>query len=378
MQPHVDVAGLLDPIAGDAPAGLDPRADISPASHYFRLRDARADARAAERQTDSDSTRPSGAENWQLVREHSLSILGTVGKDIEVAAWLTEALVRLDGIDGLAGGVWLMAGLVERYWDGGLHPLPDEDGIEGRVSPLAGLNGIGSDGTLMQPLRKLVLFNRADGVPVTVWRFEQAEEVEGIGDAARKKQRLAAGALPFRTLEEEARSFGAGQLGAVGRGARRALKGWQALAGLLDRLAGSASPPTSRVAGVLEKVLRVAERYAPAQSAEAAEETGAAAEPEAAVPAADGDDAAPDVAPGAARPQPAAPLPPSRDDMLASLARIAEFFRVHEPHSPLSYTLDEAVRRGRMSWPELLGEVVPDPQARAVILSQLGIRPEPG
>ena len=370
MQQRMEVAALLDAIGDDAAAGDDPRADISPASHYFRLRDARADARAAERQTDSDSTRPGGAENWQLVREHASSILGEVGKDIEVAAWLTEALVRLDGINGLADGVWLMAGLVERYWDAGLFPLPDEDGLEGRISPLAGLNGIGADGTLMQPLRKLTLFARADGVPVTVWRFEQAEEVEGIGDAARKKQRLAAGALPIRTLEEEARTFGAAHLGEVGQGARRALKGWQALGVLLDRLAGSASPPTSRVAGVLEKILRVAERYAPAQSAEAA-----APEPdteaETTEPVPEGDEAA-----GAGRRErPAAPPRPTRDEMLAGLAAIAEFFRVHEPHSPLSYTLDEAVRRGRLSWPELLGEVVPDPAARAVILSQLGIRP---
>ncbi len=310
-------------------------------------------------------------ENWQLVREHASSILGHVGKDIEVAAWLTEALVRLDGINGLADGAWLMAGLVERYWDQGLYPLPDEDGLEGRTSPLAGLNGIGADGTLMQPLRKLTLFARADGTPVTVWRFEQAEEVEGIGDAARKKQRLAAGALPFRTLEEEARTFGASHLGEVGQGARRALKGWQALAGLLDRLAGSASPPTSRVAGVLEKILRVAERYAPAQSAEAAPEPEAVAEPEAAN--GEADRAGP-----ARQEQPAVRLQPTRDEMLLSLAGIAEFFRVHEPHSPLSYTLDEAVRRGRLSWPELLGEVVPDPDARAVILSQLGIRPVGG
>ena len=372
MQQRMEVASLLEAIGDDAAAGDDPRADISPASHYFRLRDARADARAAERQTDSDSTRPGGAENWQLVREHASSILGQVGKDIEVAAWLAEALVRLDGINGLADGVWLMAGLVERYWDGGLFPLPDEDGLEGRISPLAGLNGIGADGTLMQPLRKLTLFVRGDGTPVTVWRFEQAEEVEGIGDAARKKQRLAAGALPFRTLEEEARTFGAAHLGEVGQGARRALKGWQALGVLLDRLAGSASPPTSRVAGVLEKILRVAERYAPAQSAEAAPppldaEAATGPEPQ------DGDEAA-----GAApRERPAMRLQPTRDEMLAGLAAIAEFFRVHEPHSPLSYTLDEAVRRARLSWPELLGEVVPDPEARAVILSQLGIRPPP-
>jgi carbamoyltransferase len=56
--------------------------------------------------------------------------------------------------------------------------------------------------------------------------------------------------------------------------------------------------------------------------------------------------------------------------------RVAEFFRRTEPHSPLSYTLEEAVRRGRMTLAELLAEVMPDEEARHAMLSRLGIRPE--
>ncbi len=67
----------------------------------------------------------------------------------------------------------------------------------------------------------------------------------------------------------------------------------------------------------------------------------------------------------------------SREDALRSLAAIAEFFRRTEPLSPLSYTLQEAVRRARMSWPELLAEIVPDMSLRAQILISLGIRPPP-
>ena len=63
--------------------------------------------------------------------------------------------------------------------------------------------------------------------------------------------------------------------------------------------------------------------------------------------------------------------------MLRDLARIAEWFRKTEPNSPLAYTLDDAVRRGRMSWPELLSELVGDASARNAILSSLGIRPPP-
>ena len=63
--------------------------------------------------------------------------------------------------------------------------------------------------------------------------------------------------------------------------------------------------------------------------------------------------------------------------MLRELGRIAEYFRRTEPHSPLAYTLEEAVRRGRLTWPELLEEVVPDGGVRSTILNMLGIRPPP-
>jgi type VI secretion system protein ImpA len=61
--------------------------------------------------------------------------------------------------------------------------------------------------------------------------------------------------------------------------------------------------------------------------------------------------------------------------MLRELIRIADYFRRTEPQSPLAYTLDDAVRRGRMSWPELLAELVTDDSTRNAMLTSLGIRP---
>ncbi|MGH7104547.1 MAG: type VI secretion system protein TssA, partial [Acetobacteraceae bacterium] len=67
----------------------------------------------------------------------------------------------------------------------------------------------------------------------------------------------------------------------------------------------------------------------------------------------------------------------TREGMLTQLARIADFFRRTEPHSPLAYTLEEAVRRGRLPWPDLLAELVPEANVRNAILSSLGIKPPP-
>jgi type VI secretion system protein ImpA len=61
--------------------------------------------------------------------------------------------------------------------------------------------------------------------------------------------------------------------------------------------------------------------------------------------------------------------------MLQEISRLAAQFRIAEPHSPLSYTLDDAVRRARLGLPELLKEMMPDLQARSAILSGLGIKP---
>jgi type VI secretion system protein ImpA len=368
-----DLAALLAPIPGDAPAGENLRDDATPESLYYRLRDARAEARAAERLQDAPNPE-TGAfdasaappQQWRIIRELSHEALLTRSKDLEIAAWLTEALLRSDGLVGLDAGCRLMTGLVETYWDG-LFPQPDEDGIATRVAPIAGLNGEGRDGTLTQPIRKLPLFERPSGEAFRYWQYEQSFEVAGIADAARRQQRIDAGVLPIETVDAEAaaaeklaRETGKDGFAALRRRAADAAAAWQALGQALDSRAGADAPATSQVRELLEKLRAVTERFAPGE-----EEAVSVAEPTAAPGA-----------PAAATAAAAAGVS-SREDALRTLAQLADYFRRTEPHSPLAYTLQEAVRRARMTWPELLEEIVPDAAARSAILSSLGIRPPP-
>jgi type VI secretion system protein ImpA len=212
-------------------------------------------------------------------------------------------------------------------------------------------------------LRKLVLFLRPDGTSVPLWGFEESMRLRGDSDANRVKQRIAAGVVPFDDLEKDARVAGPALFAALRGDARGAMTAWQDMSAAFDAVAGADSPSTSRVRGVLEAILDVAKRYAPAEAD--------APEP----PPADAPAAADAGAPAAAAAVAAAtPALPTREDMLRELGRIADFFRRTEPHSPLSYTLDEAVRRGRLTLPELLEELVPDAGARGAILTQLGIK----
>ncbi len=357
----VDVQEILKLFAENSASGEDLRRDVTPQSLYFRLRDARSEARAEERLVDNDPSAEAGiSRHWKTVRDLALEALGTKSKDLEIAAWLTESLVRTEGLAGLAAGASVLAGLVRQFWDDGLFPLPDEDGMEGRVAPIAGLNGQGSDGTLMQPLRKLALFHRNNGNPLSFWQFDQAEEVASLGDAARKAQRLASGVPALADLEAEAQAAGRAELTALGADTVRALAAWQALEAALADKAGREAPPTRRIHDLLEKLRRIIERYVPIEPVEAR-----TAEPAPMIEAPE---------PAAASAEPALPATPSREELLDEISRISALFRTNEPNSPLSHTLDEAVRRARLSWPELLKEVMPDLPARTAVLSSLGIK----
>src|SRR5579872_5141426 len=228
-----DLEALLAPIPGDAPQGTDIREDFSAASPYNRLRDARSEARDAERGQDADDADARDpAPLWRTVRELAITTLAETTKDLEVAAWLTEALVRSHGLAGLSAGAQLMAGLAERYWDG-LFPLPDDYGMETRVAPVTGLNGRDGNGSLVQPLYKLVLFNRTDGTPFAYYQYRQSEQL-GTLEPERRQQRIEAGAIPLDELDRDARAAGQSWFATRLSEARSAHDAWQAMAAIMD------------------------------------------------------------------------------------------------------------------------------------------------
>ncbi len=361
-----DLETLLAPIPGDAPQGIDVREDFSAASPYNRLRDARSEARDAERGQDAgDTDTRDPGPLWRTVRELAMQALAETTKDLEVAAWMTEALVRGHGLAGFTAGAQAIAGLAERYWDG-VFPLPDEYGMETRVAPVTGLNGRDGNGSLIQPLYMTTLFRRPDGSAVAYYQYRQSEQLATL-DAERRQQRIDAGAIPLEDLEREARAAGARHFGDLLADARAARDAWQAMANIIDEKAGTDGPPTTAVRDLLSGIIEIVTRFAPADTA--GTEASAVGE-------AGGSGAAPGAG-GIGRIAVSAGQLASREDALRALGEIANFFRRSEPHSPLSYTLDEAVRRGRMTWPELLAEVVADTDTRNTILNTLGIRPPP-
>lgn len=337
---------------------------------YNRLRDARSEARDAEKMLDAGN--PDARDPlpfWRTVRDLGLKTITEAAKDLEVAAWVTEAYVRSHGLPGLTAGAKLIAGLAERYWDN-VYPLPDEYGVETRVAPVTGLNGRDGNGSLIQPLHKLTLFTRPDGTPIALYQFQASEQLATL-DAARKKQRIEAGTIPIEDLEKEARIQGPHAVAKLRTEAREALEAWETMATLLDEKASEAPPSTSQVRDLVRLIYEIANRYAPPEAAPApVEAEGNGADGGAVVATGGTGVTMPNVAVAQA-------AVVTREDALRALENIAAYFRKNEPLSPLAYTLDEAIRRSRMTWPDFLQEIVADPKSRADILNSLGIRPPP-
>ena len=363
-----NLEALLAPIPGDSPVGTDIREDFSAQSPYNRLRDARSEARDAEKLLDAgnaDAGDPTPL--WRTVRELAQKTLRETAKDLEVAAWLTEAMVRGYGLLGLAAGARTISGLVEKYWDT-VYPLASEEyGLEDRIAPVQGLNGQDGGGSLMQPLNKIPLFDRPDGSPIAYYQYQSSEQMTTL-DKARLEARIKAGGIVFNDLEKEAR-IQSRHLAIVRSDARAALRAWEGMAKILDEKAGQDSPSTSHVRDLLRALMTMANRYAPPEAAEPeapAESENDNAEQE------NADMGTTDAAP-VARATPGQIL--NREGALKQLEELSTWFRRTEPHSPLAYTLEEAVRRGRLTWPELLEELLTDKTVRDGLLVKLGIRP---
>ncbi len=157
----LDLKRLAAPIAGANPAGADLRAEAGPGSAYYRVKDARTAARAAERRESAGDADAPPAD-WRPVLQHGAEALAEKSKDLEIAAYLVEALVRLHGFAGLRDGFRLTRELIDAFWDG-LYPLPDEDGVETRLAPLTGLNGADAEGTLSGPILRVFITDGAAG-----------------------------------------------------------------------------------------------------------------------------------------------------------------------------------------------------------------------
>ncbi|WP_339802004.1 type VI secretion system protein TssA [uncultured Marinobacter sp.] len=376
IDPIHDFVPLLAPIAPDAPCGDDTREDASPQSPYFTLKDLRSQARALERQVFADDEVVQVTQWRQLANDIPLLLVERT-KDLEYVAWLIEALCREYGFAGLAEGFRLARELVETHWDD-LYPSPDEEGLATRMAPLNGLNGVDAEGTLIQPILSIPLFESDSGNRFAAWHAEQAAEVGRLEEGKARNRIKTGAASPDQILGAVAHTPVA-RLAATREAIQSAQLEYMALSDIMDRVMGGDPQPTTNIRSALDRCLSVLAHHAGERIDNWISEQGAAGKTATATAESAAEGAASDAElSGSDDVDPIRVAIESRSQALTELRKLSDFFLKTEPHSPVAYAIGQAVRWSEMSLPELMEELITDSGARDGFYRLTGVpAPEP-
>lgn len=348
-QPSViDLDGLLQPIAGENPSGESLR--------YASVYDEIAEARRA------DDTLNRGAWQEELkvadfrkVIELATSALTNQSKDLQIGAWLSEALIKERGFPGLRDSMKLLAGLQEQFWDT-LYPEIDEGDMSGRANAIAWFESQASLRIMGVPITGGERYSMLDwedsktfDFPDNMEMLETAEQVRlNELKAQAESQRRVTGDMwrkavaATKRADMEVVNFAVEECWTEFNNLNRVIE---------EKYDRNQMPGLSGFRKALDSLHTQVKKLLEEKRAEEPDEVEVA-EGEAGV----NEDGTPRPA-GAAGV--AGPIQ-SRRDALKRLAEIADFFQKTEPHSPISYIVQRAVKWGNMPLEIWLQDVIKD------------------
>ncbi len=349
----IDLEKILAPISPDHPTGLDLRS-VPEDGTFGKIEDLRREVDAA---IDAAGGK---AANWPGVAAACENALVTLSKDLRLAGWLTEALARTDGFDGLRNGLRATHQLLETYWDG-VHPQGERDGEEVLMARRAAtLNWLSAARGMLPSVRAIGLVGNAERREQWLpWEsLLEADRVDSAASGNRERfdELIAAGAC---TRERWKAAIAATPVARL-RAGIDSLRGCDADLVALDtfceaHFSADEAPSFLELRTLLSDIREGLEKALPAERILQAGGTGASAQ-----------------AGGASGPL------GSRADALGRLSEVAQFFRQTEPHSPVSRLIERAVRWGNMPFEELLQDVLKNDQALSQIWETLGVSPPSG
>lgn len=330
----LDIDSLVQPISDDSPSGDNLEYDAA-----FQELERIAVGKPGVYDPVSGETVGAEEPDWRQVRDLALE-LSRRTHDIRVAYYLTLALMRLDGLPGLATGLSLIAALVSQFWPS-LHPDLIED--EGN-DPIERLNALA---LLVDPERFLPLFRTT---PIVA--------APGVGRFNLRDLDIAQSRLEAREGEQPvglAMLSGAWQEGDGEENGRRQAAVDAALAALADiESTFSEQAGTSQDLGELARQLKTIRNfYAEQSGGQAVDETVGADLGTVAVPAAGGQSVG-----GLA----------TRADAVRVLRQVSDFLKRAEPSSPAPMLVDRAVKLLEMDFVDIVRELMPEAKERIELI----------
>lgn len=343
----VDVDSLLIPISAENPAGewlrFDPVYD-----EIQRLRQ------------EDDPALPLGVwqrelkrADWRGVERLCIEVLTKRSKDLQVAAWLSEAWLHLHGFNGLASGAHAVASLCRDFWPD-LYPALEDGSCEYRIAPIAWLT------RLTTPMLSIPLTHPTTEEPAA-YGWKEWTNALRLAKLAVKDQQAMTKAQAAGTVTQQkflvavSLTPGAWYV-ALNEELAAGLAALDELDAVIVEKCGAQEAPSLTP---LRELLQAIQAFAARVIRERTEK---------------GELTAPEEPPGPVVEEPmidtteSASTPPtprlvvgpiaSRADAYRALTDASEYLMRTEPHSPVPYLVRRAISWGNMSLVELLEELL--------------------
>ncbi len=302
--------------------------------------------------------------DWGRVQDLCMDALLKRSKDVQLAAWLMEALLHSEGFLGLRKGLEILCSLTMEFWED-IYPQLEGDDIETRAAPFFWINDKLSVRLKLSPIVEKGA-QELKGLSFSDWqkasknenliRKGQLDPADETANVFTQSKFLTECALSPSNYYSE-----------LSNDISESIEWAQKLEAFLDEKCGRDSPSLIGFRETLETILRlVDETIKPRLGISKEEGLEKQVKPQekkmekktVAIPAPE-----------------AVSTVQNRAEAYRMLQQAADYLLVTEPHSPAPYLVKRAVSWGNMSLAELLGEIVKDESDMRMIFELLGMKP---
>jgi type VI secretion system protein ImpA len=340
--------GLLGPIPGENPTGLS----LLYEPIYDEIKKAR---------THEDDSLPQGIwqrdlkrADWSQVEKLCINTLSTRTKDLQIAAWLSEAWLVQYGLQGLAKGLELSNLLTQNFWEP-IHPAFNKDDPEYRLAPFNWINE-----KLEERLHFISLTQPSDVTegPLTYADYTKAQQTDTQGrrDPKLAREHEKSGELSLTDFKRSQTLTPSPFYHDLYSQIETCLTHATTIENFITSKLPSFAGTLIRLRNTLKALLHFTQN--------ALEERRESIAPL--------QENTHEDLPKRAWASPHGPIA-NREDAYQRLAEAADFLARLEPHSPTPYLVRRAISWGSMPLMDLMQEIVHDPNDYKQILQLLGL-----
>jgi type VI secretion system protein ImpA len=360
--PVIDFDALMQPISEENPSGENLRYS----GLYDEINEARRaddDLNLGEWQTQLKTA------DYRRVIELAIPALTSQTKDIQIAAWLSEALVREYGFVGLRDSLRIITAFQDTFWDS-LHPEIDEGDMEGRGNAIEWMDVQGSMAIKTAPItsgKGLSYIDFEDSrifdIPddLSALEPEEQQRYNELKERAEKENRSTA--EMWRQAVKQTRRQFCEETNFVIEECWEAYKDLNRV--IEEKFDRNQAPGLNNLRKILDdihsQVKKILEKRRIEEPYESELETDEYV-----------DGSGETVSRGGGTGGSSGPVQ-SRSEALRRLAEVAAYFQRTEPHSPVSYLVQRAVKWGNMPLESWLMDVIKDDGVLGQIRQTLGL-----